>query len=36
MLLYEHDRGMTQPTKWHRDLCENEPLQWLLMARFPV
>ena len=35
MLLYEHDRGMTQPTKWHRDLCENEPLQWLLMGSVP-
>jgi transposase len=35
MLLYEHDRGITQPTKWHRDLCENEPLQWLLMGSVP-
>ena len=35
MLLYEHDRGVTQPTKWHRDLCENEPLQWLLMGSVP-
>ena len=35
MLLFEHDRGITQPTKWHRDLCENEPLQWLLMGSIP-
>jgi transposase len=35
MLLYEHDRGITQPTKWHRDLRENEPLQWLLMGSVP-
>jgi transposase len=35
MLLYEHDRGVTKPTQWHRDLCENEPLQWLLMGSVP-
>jgi transposase len=35
MVLFEHDRGITQPTKWHRDLCENEPLQWLLMGSVP-
>jgi transposase len=35
MLLYEHDRGITQPTKWHRDLRENEPLQWLVMGSVP-
>ena len=35
MLLYEHDRGVTQPTKWYRDLCENYPLQWLLMGSIP-
>jgi transposase len=35
MLLFEHDRGITQPTKWHRDLVENEPLQWLLMGSVP-
>ena len=35
MLLFEHDRGITQPAKWHRDLRENEPLQWLLMGSVP-
>jgi transposase len=35
MLLYEHDRGITKPTQWHRDLRENEPLQWLLMGSVP-
>ena len=35
MLLFEHDRGITQPTKWHRDLCENEPLQSLPMGSIP-
>lgn len=35
MLLFEHDRGVTQPAKWHRDLRENEPLQWLLMGLVP-
>jgi transposase len=35
MLLFEHDRGITQPTKWHRDSRENEPLQWLLMGSVP-
>ena len=35
MLLYEHDRGVTQPTKWHRDLCENEPLSGCSSARSP-
>ena len=35
MVLFEHDRGITQPTKWHRDLCENVPLQWLLMGSVP-
>jgi transposase len=35
MLLFEHDRGVTQPAKWHRELRENEPLQWLLMGSVP-
>jgi hypothetical protein len=35
MMLYEHDRGMTKPTQWHRDLRENEPLQWLLRGSLP-
>jgi transposase len=35
MMLYEHDRGMIKPTQWHRDLRENEPLQWLLMGSLP-
>jgi len=35
MMLYEHDRGITKPTQWHRDLRENEPLQWLLMGSLP-
>ena len=35
LLLFEHDRGIAQPTKWHRDLRENEPLQWLLMGSVP-
>ena len=35
MLLYDHDRGITLPTKWHRDLRENEPPQWLLMGSVP-
>ena len=34
-MLYEHDRGITKPTQWHRDLRENEPLQWLLMGSLP-
>jgi transposase len=35
MLLFEHDRGITKPAHWHRDLRENEPLQWLLMGSIP-
>ena len=35
MVLYEHDHGITKPTQWHRDLRENEPLQWLLMGSLP-
>ena len=35
MLLFETDRGITQPTKWHRDLCENKLLPWLVVGSIP-